>query len=136
MTRYKKTVYLDEVTSDFVDTKSNMSQYFRDLIVREINRKSFYTERQEELLATIRAKEIEIADAKLELKKVEEELDRIDRLEKNRPDGYDSVIQVLFSLKRITQKDWDYQASRLGVRVDLLKHWLLDDGVYDELLSR
>lgn len=136
MTRYRKNICLDEVTAGFVDTKSNISKYIRELIACDMNKRAYYTQRQEELHAIIRAKEVELADAKLELKNVEEELDRIDRLDKNRPDGYDNVIQVLFSLKRITQKDWKYQANRLGVRVDLLKHWLLDDGVYDELLSR
>jgi hypothetical protein len=136
MTRYRKNICLDEVTAGFVDTKSNISKYIRELIACDMNKRAYYTQRQEELHAIIREKEVELVDAKLELKNVEEELDRIDRLDKKRPDGYDNVIQVLFSLKRITQKDWKHQANRLGVRVDLLKHWLLDDGVYDELLSR
>ena len=136
MTSYRKNIYLDEVTSDFLDTKSNASQYLRNLIAREMNKKSFYIQRREDILATIKAKEVELADARLDLKKVDEELDRINRLEKRRPDNYDNVVHVLFSLKKITQKDWSNQAKRLGVRVDVLKHWLLDDGVYDKLLER
>lgn len=136
MTSYRKNIYLDEVTSDFLDTKSNASQYLRNLIAREMNKKSFYIQRREDILATIKAKEVELADARLDLKKVDEELDRINLLEKRRPDNYDNVVHVLFSLEKITQKDWSNQAKRLGVRVDVLKHWLLEDGVYDKLLER
>ena len=136
MTEYNKHIYLDELTSDFLETKSNASKYIRDLITREMNRKSYYVQRREEILATIKAKEVELADARLDLKKVEDELERIDLLEKTRPDNYDDVVDVLSSLRRITHRDWSYQAKRLGVRVDVLKHWLLEDGVYDKLLER
>ena len=136
MTDYNKHIYLDEVTHEFLETKSNASKYIRDLITREMNKKSFYIQKREEILAKIKAKEVELADARLDLKKVEDELDRINLLEKTRPDNYDNVVHVLFSLKKITHRDWSNQAKRLGVSVDVLKHWLLDDGVYDKLLER
>lgn len=132
---HRKNVYFSDTVLNYLSTKDNASKYVDDLVIRDMNGKSEYIKRREELLDERKELHVKIADIDLELKSIDVELNRIAELESIRPDGYEDVVDTLLSMVgAISPDELVYQADVLGVDVGLLKRWLFEDGVYDRLI--
>lgn len=136
-TKLRKNLYFSETTVSYLETKDNYSEYVQNLILRDMNDKSEYLKKKEDLLQERKQIQIREAEIDSELLVVDKELARIDKMENNRPAKYDDVVDVLLHLKGgVTKTDLVNQAKELNVELGLLKMWLFDDGVYDKLLLR
>ncbi len=132
----RKNIYFTPRTQEYLESKDNYSEYIQNLIIRDMNDKSQYLAKKEDLLRERKRLQIRMSEVDQEITNTEKELDRIDELRNSRPDEYSDCVNVLLHLGSVTHADLDYQANRLGIEVALLKQWLFDDGVYDTLFLK
>ncbi len=134
---YRKNIYFDETTLAHLETKDNFSEYIQDLILKDMNDKTKIFRNKEKLLEEKKDLQIRLAEIDSELLYLNTELERIESLEHDRPEGYEDVVTVLLHLPGgVRKSDLSHQAKRLGVAVGVLKRWLFDDGIYDQLFLR
>lgn len=133
----KKNIYFNDITLEFLETKDNYSEYIQNLILKDMNDKSSLLKMQEELKEEKKSIQIRLTEIESELMSIDQEIERIDHMFNNRPEEYDYVVNTLLNLRGgVSQKDLQYQAKVLDVEVALLKRWLFDDGVYDQLFLK
>lgn len=133
----RRNIYFTDTTAEYVDSKSNMSEYIQRLIIKDMNDKSQYLEELEKLHQEKKQLQIQLTEVESKISIAKKEIERIDAMKNNRPVGYDDVVDLLLSSKLgVTKNDLVFHANGLGVEVGLLKMWLFDDGVYDKLLLK
>lgn len=133
--QYRKDLQLDEQTFNYITTMENSSKYLRELILRDMNTKEYYLKQKEDLENEKREHEIKVKEINLELKHVQDELERLEYLNNQRPDNYDDAVDVLLTRERVTRADIEYQAKRIDVSSQMFRRMLFDDGVYDKLIE-
>ena len=132
-------ILLDTEEYEYLKSHHNMSEKIRTLLNREMfNNKAI----QDQLIVLKKEKEEQEAikeQADTKLRKVNEKITRLQKqlhkLEEPQPQPpeYNESKQILLNTKKnagkITKKDINFQAERLGVNMKSLTKWLEEDEV-------
>ena len=131
---YRKMLRIDENINSYLEQKENVSEYIRELIIKDMNEQTSLLLEKNRLQQEEQKLKNKLIDIQLQIQHVDHQITELELKSTIRCDGYEEAVDILESLPIVNISDVEFQARKLGVDQSLFKQWLFDDKFFENHL--
>lgn len=132
---YRKMLRIDENINSYLEQKENVSEYIRELILKDMNEQTSLLLEKNRLQQEEQKLKNKLIDIQLQIQHVDHQITELELKSTLRCDGYEEAVDILESLPMVNISDVEFQAKQLGVDQALFKQWLFDDKFFEKHLQ-
>lgn len=128
---YRKHIRFDDNINTYLETKENVSEYIRELIIKDMSEQTSLLLEKNRLQQEEQKIKNKLIDIQLQIQHVDHQISELEQQSVYRCNGYDDAVETLEGLTVVSMSDIEYQARLLDVDLSLFKQWLFDDKFFD-----